>query len=380
MKSVINKKNKKSGSKTGKETVNKNKYTLYVLIGIAVLIVIIAAVAGFSTYAKSYVASVGREKISVDEFRFFLEQEKDNMLAIAGNPDPETFWDTTITGGEKAIDIAKKKTLENIRELKIQLMKAREQKLSLDKTDLENIEASINSIIAQYSSKSAANSAYMEIYGISLDDFKEIYKDYLLRNKLVQKEMESIEASEDEIEEYYGKFPDAFKDSSYRTNGEEAVWVKHILILTVDKETQEELSGDKLEEAKKKAEDLLARAKKGEDFATLAKENSEDPGSAEHGGDYVFGKGYMMPEFEETSFKLEPGDIDMVKTDSGYHIIKLEEKIPQGEPVSLRCAKEYWEFGIKGVKVAKYMERLEEWKKDPKYKVVKNESVYNSIK
>ncbi|HHY23949.1 MAG TPA: peptidylprolyl isomerase PrsA, partial [Clostridiaceae bacterium] len=120
--------------------------------------------------------------------------------------------------------------------------------------------------------------------------------------------------------------------------------------------------------------------KNGEDFAQLAKENSEDPGSAQNGGDYVFSKGNMMPEFEETSFKLEPGNIDMAKTDFGYHIIKLEEKFAQGEPVSLRCAREYWEFKSNAVKIAKYMEKIEEWKKDTKYRVVKNESVYNSIK
>lgn len=374
----MDKKSKETGNKT--KEGKSNKSVLYVVVGIAVIIVITAAIAGFSNYSKSYVASVGKEKISVDEYKFFLEQEKNNMLNIAGNPDPETFWDTTITGGEKAIDIAKKKALENIRELKIQLMKTKEQKISLDKSETENIEKGIESIITQYGGKSAADAAYREIYGIGINEFKEIYKDYVLINKLVQKEMESIEANEDEVEEYYNKFPDAFKDSLYRANGQEAVWVKHILVATIDLETQEKLSGSKLKKAEEKAEELLEQAKNGEDFAQLAKENSEDPGSAQNGGDYVFSKGNMMPEFEETSFKLEPGNIDMAKTDFGYHIIKLEEKFAQGEPVSLRCAREYWEFKSNAVKIAKYMEKIEEWKKDTKYRVVKNESVYNSIK
>jgi len=375
------KKSEETGNKT--KAGNSSKYTLFAVVGIAVIIVTVAAVAGFSAFSKSYVASVGKVKIKIDEYRFFLEQEKSNMLNIAGNPDPGTFWDTTITGGEKAIDIAKKKALENIRELKIQLMKAKEQKISLDKAEIDNIEKGIEEIITQYNSKSAADAACREINGVGLDEYKEIYKDYLLMNKLVQKEMESIEANEDEIEEYYNKFPDTFKDTIYRPNGQEAVWVRHILIATVDLQTEEkkELPGDKLEEVKKKAEELFERAKNGEDFAKLVAENSEDSGSAQRGGDYIFSEGgYMMPEFEETAFKLEPGNIDITKTDYGYHIIKLEEKFSQGEPVSLRCAKEYWEFKSNAVKVAKYIEKLEEWKKDPKYRVVKNESVYNSIK
>jgi radical SAM protein with 4Fe4S-binding SPASM domain len=189
----MDKKSKETGNKT--KEGKSNKSVLYVVVGIAVIIVIAAAIAGFSNYSKSYVASVGKEKISVDEYKFFLEQEKNNMLNIAGNPDPETFWDTTITGGEKAIDIAKKKALENIRELKIQLMKTKEQKISLDKSETENIEKGIESIITQYGGKSAADAAYREIYGIGINEFKEIYKDYVLINKLVQKEMESIEAN-----------------------------------------------------------------------------------------------------------------------------------------------------------------------------------------
>jgi foldase protein PrsA len=358
----------------------KGKSVLYIILAIALLIVIVAAVTGFKSYTNSFIASVGKEKVSVNEYKFFFEQEKANMLNIAGNPDPQTFWETTITGGEKAIDIAKRKTLETIRELKIQLMKAKEQKLSLDKEEIDNIDKNIGSIVTQYGSKSAANSAYKEIYGIDLDNFKKIYKDYILINKFLQKEMESVKTNEDEIEEYYNKFPDAFTDSLYRTNGQEAVWVKHILIATINLETQETLSSSKLKKAEEKAADLLERAKNKEDFVKLVEENSEDAGSVQNGGDYLFSRGSMMPEFEELSFELEPGSIDMAKTDYGYHIIKLEEKVPQGEPVSLRCAEEYWEFKTNAVRTAKYMEKMEEWKKDSNYKVVKNESVYNSIK
>lgn len=77
------------------------------------------------------------------------------------------------------------------------------------------------------------------------------------------------------------------------------------------------------------AKDLIARLAKGADFATLAKEHSTDPGSKEQGGDLGwFEAGMMVPEFAEAVAALEPGKISNapVKTQFGWHIIKLEEK------------------------------------------------------
>ncbi len=75
-----------------------------------------------------------------------------------------------------------------------------------------------------------------------------------------------------------------------------------------------------------KAKDIAKRAKAGEDFSKLAKENSKD--SAEDGGDLgYFTKDQMVPEFAEAAFKLEKGQVsDPVKTQFGWHIIKVEDK------------------------------------------------------
>jgi foldase protein PrsA len=86
---------------------------------------------------------------------------------------------------------------------------------------------------------------------------------------------------------------------------------------------------------KTKAEEILQRAKSGEDFAKLADEFSEDPGNKDpktqkgKGGLYEnVGKGQFMPEFEKAALELEPGKIaeQLVETQYGYHIIKLESK------------------------------------------------------
>lgn len=85
-------------------------------------------------------------------------------------------------------------------------------------------------------------------------------------------------------------------------------------------------SGDDLDAARSKAEGLLQRIQAGEDFATIAASNSDDPGSAENGGSLgEFERGVMVAEFDEAVFNLEEGQLsDLVKTEFGFHIIRLD--------------------------------------------------------
>lgn len=108
-------------------------------------------------------------------------------------------------------------------------------------------------------------------------------------------------------------------------NVPEQVNASHILV----KVNEGDPNGDAM--AKAKAENLAAKAKQtGADFAKLANENTDDPSGKTTGGKLPpFSHGQMVPEFEQAAFSMQPGEIrGPVKTQFGYHIIRVESKTP----------------------------------------------------
>ena len=124
-----------------------------------------------------------------------------------------------------------------------------------------------------------------------------------------------MQATDAEIEALYA-------EEKARLMTEEQRRARHILIKVDEKADDEAVAA-----ASRKAEDLVKRLRAGEDFAKLAKEHSEDPGSAAEGGDLgLFGKGMMVPEFEEAAFALSKDTIsDPVRSPFGFHIIQVTE-------------------------------------------------------
>jgi peptidyl-prolyl cis-trans isomerase D len=110
-----------------------------------------------------------------------------------------------------------------------------------------------------------------------------------------------------------------FRENAATYSTPEQIRASHILLSTEGKDDAA---------VRKVAESVLDKVKKGGDFAALAKQYSEDPGSKDKGGDLdYFGRGSMAKEFEEAAWALEPGKVSgLVKTQFGYHIIKLVDR------------------------------------------------------
>ena len=112
-----------------------------------------------------------------------------------------------------------------------------------------------------------------------------------------------------------------YNDNIQQFQSPEQVRASHILLKTEGKDETA---------VRKQAEDILKQVKGGADFAELATKHSEDEGSKATGGDLdYFGRGRMVPEFENAAFGMQPGQIsDLVKTQYGFHIIKVVDKKP----------------------------------------------------
>ena len=111
----------------------------------------------------------------------------------------------------------------------------------------------------------------------------------------------------------------SYEDNQQQYSTPEQVRASHILLKTQGKDEAA---------VKKLADDLAAKAKAGADFAELAKKHSEDDANNTKGGDLdYFGRGQMVADFDKVAFAMKPGEVsDPVKTEFGYHVIKLTEK------------------------------------------------------
>ena len=116
--------------------------------------------------------------------------------------------------------------------------------------------------------------------------------------------------SDAEVKKFYDSQVGALKP-------EEEVRARHILV-----------------ESKDKAREVYEKLAHGSDFAALAKEYSKDPGSKDQGGELgFFGRGQMVPQFEETAFKLKRGEIsEPFESQFGWHIVRVDERRQRAAP------------------------------------------------
>ena len=197
-------------------------------------------------------------------------------------------------------------------------------------------------------------------------ELDEVTKQLKIRYFYDQEIIDKIEITDKEIKDYYDK-----NETLYITP--ERLRTKHILI-EVKKGAHPAEVSNALEKAKK----IRRRVLEGEDFSKVAIEVSDCP-SGPKGGDLgFFQKGQMVPAFEEVAFKLEKNEIsEIVKTEFGFHIIKLTDKIPQRRQ-PFKEVKSAIKNSLEKQKEEKIYNKLLNSLTN-KYKVIKNEKLIKEL-
>ncbi|NIP42004.1 MAG: hypothetical protein GWO41_18310 [candidate division Zixibacteria bacterium] len=164
--------------------------------------------------------------------------------------------------------------------------------------------------------------AQMRLEGLNIRELKAKFRrevrNQLIRDRYVSRFLSKVNVTSAEVQDFYEKYKDSLPTQP------EAVKLSHILLNI-------EASGATLDTARMKAEKVKKLLDEGGDFTTLAQLYSEDKGTATSGGDLgYFERGTLFKEFEDQVFSLEPGEIsEPFKTQLGYHIVKLEDKLPE---------------------------------------------------
>lgn len=268
----------------------------YLLLAVFLVLLLAGCAGGIA-------ATVNGEKITSGELSQRVNEAKANL--------EKQGYDFNGEQGKMFLDQIQKETLDQLINSKLMLQEAK--KLGrLDKSQ-------VNELIKPMKEQFPAEDEYKKF----LAQLKMSEEDVALILNLqdhITKDLAPV--SEQDLRDYYNENKEQFGQP-------EQLQVRHILFF-VDE-------GDKGfpvkhtdAEARKMAEEVIAQLNKGTDFAELAKEKSEDSGTKVNGGLYTFSKGEAVKEFSDAAHTLKPGQYTQkpVRTEFGYHVIKMEKVIP----------------------------------------------------
>jgi len=258
----------------------------------------------------------------------FSQEVLDRVVAVVDNEivlQSELDFQASLFASQRGID-------PNSEGLKEQILKQMiDEKLVYAQAELDSIEVKEEEVSQQieyqiqvFQQQYGSIANIEQMYGMSIDQIKRELRDDVRKNLMVQRLREKnfafMEASRREIEDFF----ETYKDSLGMIP--EKLKIYHIFR---NPKATERIKN----KAKQLAQSLLDSIKGGADFGPLAKQYSEDPGSAVQGGDLGFvQRGVFYPEFEAAAFALEEGELsDVVESPVGFHVIQLVER--RGESI-----------------------------------------------
>lgn len=289
---------------------------------VIILSFLLTMLSGCQKAPKDAVATVNGEIISKTDFDSNFDMYKkvyeeqygaDIMKKDAGND--KTFE-----------EVIKEKILENLIAEKVVLQDASKQKIAVTDEEVKNQIDSYKELLGG----AEKFQEFLKKNNMTEKYFTEGMKKNMIIQKYSEDYMKKLKITDEEAQKYFDENKDKFVK----------IRASHILV----KEEEE-------------AKNIVKRIKAGEDFHSLASTESIDTNSAVQGGDLgYFGKGQMVTEFEKTAFSLKPGEMsDPVKSQFGYHIILVEDKLDKFEDV-----KDDVIFSLKNSKFDEHVKKLRE--------------------
>ena len=230
------------------------------------------------------------------------------------NPDPEAQGTTPV---EKLYYTAVDRLVEQT------LILQEAQKLGIEVSETE-VTTNIDQLVTMAGGDAKLDSLLREQGATRADVEKDMRNNLILKGYLdhVRKNVPAV--TDSAVQSYYSQHPEMFGPKP-------EAHARHVLI-----RADANISEMQRAEALQTAETALSRARGGESFEKIAREMSQDEGSAPQGGDLGwFAKGQMVAPFDSAVFALKPGELSgLVRTEYGYHVIKLEEtRMGTGMPV-----------------------------------------------
>jgi peptidyl-prolyl cis-trans isomerase C len=272
---------------------------LYVLLLLGVAMLVVAGcnpaepVANVDSQARKVVTFEGGD-VTQGELDEFAEQ--------SGVPKDDPQYQATV-----------QQIMPQLVSIEIAKAYAQEHNITVSDKEVDQELAKLKEQVGDQARSSGQDVSNQEAYeqalkqnNITEDQLREDIRENLPVQEVQERVAGEAEPSDEEIQNYYEKN----KEAQFTTPEQRCV--RHILFNKDQKE---------------KAEDVKQQLENGGDFAKLAKENSQDPGSAAQGGDLgCLGKGETVPEFEQAAFGAERGEIvGPVQTEFGYHILQVTD-------------------------------------------------------